>query len=153
MRALSILSSLLLLCITSSAQNATSYTGNSLLATGHWVKVRVTSTGMHRISRQSLASWGFSDMSKVSLFSNGGGPLPTMNNAKRVNDLAQIPVLRTENAVLFYAESVEKWDFNQSSDYYTCTLHPSDDASYVFITDAADIPSQQPQISGNKHTI
>ncbi|MCF0191734.1 MAG: type IX secretion system sortase PorU [Marinilabiliaceae bacterium] len=147
MRALSILSSLLLLCITSSAQNATSYTGNSLLATGHWVKVRVTSTGMHRISRQSLASWGFSDMSKVSLFSNGGGPLPTMNNAKRVNDLAQIPVLRTENAVLFYAESVEKWDFNQSSDYYTCTLHPSDDASYVFITDAADIPSQQPQIS------
>lgn len=41
------------------ALNPEHYTNESVLATGRWVKISVTSTGIHEISFKLLKDWGF----------------------------------------------------------------------------------------------
>ena len=60
------------------ALDASVYAGKSRLAAGTWVKVAVTSGGMHFIPEGTLRSWGFSDPSKVKIYGYGGRRLPNL---------------------------------------------------------------------------
>ena len=47
------------------ALSLTSYSENSVLSEGNWVKISIPQSGVYLISNSDLQKWGFSDPSKV----------------------------------------------------------------------------------------
>ena len=71
------LSLFLALALPAKAQRAMGKTADrSLMASGHWVKIRVDASGVYRLTDEQLRANGFSDPSKVGVFGYGGGVLP-----------------------------------------------------------------------------
>ena len=52
------------------------YAASSRLASGYWVKVSVTQSGMYCLTDQQLRQWGFSDPSRVKVYGYGARRLP-----------------------------------------------------------------------------
>lgn len=157
---LSILLPLIVLCTETQSQNID---GNgesetvsdkvtaSVLSSGKWVKIAVNTSGMKMLSRETLSKIGFSDISKVSVYGNGGAQLPYANNKARHDDLKKIPVKRTSNAIIFYAEGPTTWSYTGSK--YTATKHAYSDNSYYFITDSQTPTEIQTAPSDGKEVI
>ncbi len=120
-------------------------TVSSVLSSGKWTKARVSESGLYRLSSKTLSAWGYSDISKVAVYSNGGAELPYLNSAERINDLNRLPVYRTANELVFYVEGTQKWTYNTSSQQYQCANNECDEYTYVFITDATS-PSEPLQL-------
>ena len=99
----------------------------SVLASGTWFKVPVTHGGIHRIDRAFLAGLGLNptaiDPNQIKVYGNGGAPLPALNSAPRIPDLAENPVqvigggdgrFDDGDAVLFYAHGPTGWTWDSS---------------------------------------
>lgn len=121
------------------------YLENSLLASGDWYKMAVSSTGMYKLTYSDFTSMGIPITSinprNIRLFHNGGGVLPFVNKTVRNEDLVEIPVyVHGENDgvfnegdyVIFYARGPVTWDYKNGS--YERVLNPYSDYSYVFLT-------------------
>lgn len=84
--------------------HATDFATSSLLASGKWVKVKVSREGIQQISYDQLRQWGFSDPSRVAVFGHPG--VYYIDNAftdEQLDDLVQTPVMHTSDGrVLFY---------------------------------------------------
>lgn len=124
-----------LYCFSASAQSF-SECESSVLSKGRWVKLQVSEGGLYRLSAKSLSSWGFNDISKVSVYGNGGKELPLSNSAERVVDLAQLPVYRVKSDLVFYTGATQNWTYNYSTSQFQCSQNQYDDKAYVFITDS-----------------
>jgi hypothetical protein len=65
----------------------------SVLASGTWFKLPVTTDGIYRIDRALISELGLEpgaiDPSRVAVYGNGGEPLPALNSAPRIADLAE----------------------------------------------------------------
>lgn len=99
---------------TPATRSATRYTDNSVLATGKWVKIRVKTNGVYRITKSELAKMGFSDPSKVRLFGHGGEILPETGIGNIADDLKEVPMWRNNGSLLFYANGTTKWKYSNS---------------------------------------
>ncbi|MFI3239003.1 MAG: type IX secretion system sortase PorU [Bacteroidales bacterium] len=119
------------------------YATESVLGSGSWVKIKVTETGIHSITKSDITKWGFSDISKVQIFGYGGAPISEVLTADFIDDLPQVPILRTDSGdILFYAQSHESWSYSSSSSLkFTQVQHPYAQAGYYFVVegDYADI--------------
>ncbi len=84
--------------------HATDFATSSLLASGKWVKVKVSREGMQQISYDQLRQWGFSDPSRVAVFGQPGVYYTDNDfSDEQVDDLVQTPVMHTSDGrVLFY---------------------------------------------------
>lgn len=89
-----------------SAFTLAKYADNSALASGKWVQVAVTQTGMHLIAEQTLRGWGFSKPSEVKIYGYGARRIPDqMSNSTFVDDLPQTFSEWVDGkGLLFYAE-------------------------------------------------
>ena len=87
------------------------YAPSSKLASGKWVKIAVEESGIYQITADDARSWGLgSDLSKIHVFGYGGAPLSeTMLGDNYVDDLPQLPVVRTSDRILFYAQGPITW--------------------------------------------
>lgn len=130
--------------VNSFALEASHYAANSVLSEGRWGKISVTESGMYSISRSQLARWGFSDFDNVKIFGYGGAPISTTLNDAQIDDLPQIPVLRLDDRIIFYAQGPTTWrDANMYYITYRQYQHPYATAGYYFITDRSDIKSTE----------
>lgn len=119
------------------------HASSSVLSTGKWAKVRVKTSGMKMLSNAALKQMGFTDPSKVSVYGNGGEQLPFDNNKLRPDDLVRQPVVRTPDGILFYAEGVVTWTYNQTYSRFLGNANTMSEYSYYFLTDAGQ-PSDEP---------
>lgn len=133
---------LLHLCIFCAGAQSYSVDSVSVLSSGKWVKACVGESGLYRLSAKTLSSWGYNDISKVAVYSNGGAELPFLNRTERINDLAKLPVYKTNSELVFYVQGRQAWTFNSSTRQYQCKNNESDEYTYVFISDSAS-PSEQ----------
>lgn len=117
-------------------------TESSVLANGKWVKVQIETTGIKRISKSTLETFGFTDISKIAIYGNGGKQLAYSNSATRQNDLARIAVRRANNNIYFFANGTDNWTYTKSEDFFSCTKHDYDTYAYYFITES-DTPSEE----------
>ncbi len=87
------------------------YADSSKLATGTWVKISVTESGIYQITADDARSWGLgSDLSQIHVFGYGGAPLSEMMlDDNYADDLPQMPVVRTDDRILFYAQGPLTW--------------------------------------------
>ena len=65
------------------------YAASSRLASGYWVKVSVTQSGMYCLTDQQLRQWGFSDPSRVKVYGYGARRLPERLDNSYIDDLPQ----------------------------------------------------------------
>jgi len=103
------------------------HTGNSILASGDWYKIAVSSSGIYAITYDYLVEEGIDAASinpkNIRLYGNGGGMLPEANAGPRAADLIEnaIYVYGEEDGkfdpgdfILFYGESPDSWKYDKS---------------------------------------
>jgi len=94
-----------------SALDKSYYAETSKLASGKWVKICVKESGIYQITADDIRSWGLgTDLSAIHVFGYGGAPLSeTMLGDNYADDLPQMPVVRTADRILFYAQGPTTW--------------------------------------------
>ncbi len=112
-----------------------SFAESSVLSQGKWVKVKVENSGIYQLDYSTLASWGFSDPSKVKVYGNGGDMLPESNSEFREDDLVENSVFDNGRALYFYAKGIVKWQYNASRSIYQQRINHYDKSSYYYITE------------------
>ncbi len=124
-----------------------SYATSSVLATGNWYKYAVSYSGIYKITKQDVVAMGLNpnnvDPSNISVFGNGGTPLPEKNSTYRTDDLAENAVyvngggdgqFNDNDYVLFYAKSPIEWKYNQINQIFEHTQNNYSNLAYYFIT-------------------
>lgn len=124
------------------------YATESVLSDGKWVKVQVSESGIHQLTKSVLASWGFGDISKVKVFGYGGAMVSETLDGNQTDDLPQVPVIRTENKILFYAQGPVSWSESAGKIRYEQNINPYSSYGYYFITDRDDIEAVEPAATG-----
>ncbi len=119
-----------------SALDSSYYTETSKLATGKWVKIAVKNSGIYQITSDDVRSWGLgSDLSQIHVFGYGGAPLSeTMNGDNYADDLPQMPVVRTGDRILFYAQGPTTWQELNDIIPFVQVQHPYANSGSYFVT-------------------
>ena len=98
-----------------SAVPAERYAANSVLASGRWVKIGVTATGIWQLTDQLIREAGFSDPSRVKIYGYGGALQPeklTADYLAETDDLKELPTCYVDGKRLFYGVGPVSWDSN-----------------------------------------
>jgi hypothetical protein len=119
---------------------------SSVLASGKWYKLSVTSTGIYKIDKAFLKSMGVDPTNvnpqNIRIYGNGG-MLPEKVNEQRFYDLPENAIyVAGENDgtfddgdyVLFYANGPHSWHYNNTFQSYKHQLNIYSNAAYYFIT-------------------
>lgn len=124
------------------AFDVSTYATSSRLSTGKWAMVKITSDGMYKITASDISHWGFSDLSKIRVYGYGGAPIPDyLSIGNYIDDLPQVPVIRTSNSILFYGKSQDSWErLNSTELTYRQVQHPYSQYACYFITENAAVP-------------
>ena len=128
---------LLACCVfTASAFDNSYYAESSKLASGKWVKVSVTESGIYQITADDIRNWGLgSDLSQIHVFGYGGAPLSeTMAADNYADDLPQMPIVRTANRILFYGQGPMTWKYLNNTFHHQQSQHPYAQSGIYFIT-------------------
>ena len=125
------------------------YAGNSVLSSGTWYKVGVTSTGVYKLDYDYLKkTCGFdlssTSFSSIAVFGNGGGMVPSLTSAPRYDDLQENPTYIVDNNnnnkvdqgdyILFYAQGPDQWTYDSIHSIFNFTKNLYSDTNYYFIT-------------------
>lgn len=126
------------------------YAQTSKLASGKWVKIAVTESGIHQITADDIRNWGLgSDLSQIHIFGYGGAPLSErMGGDNYADDLPQMPVVRTGDRILFYAQGPVTWaPFNKNFDFKQVQHPYATSGSYLVTNDSrfSDIDIEKAQ--------
>ena len=125
------------------ALDKTYYAPVSKLADGKWVKIAVRESGIYQITAEDIRSWGLgSDLSQIHIFGYGGAPLSeVMLGDNYADDLPQMPVVRSDDRLLFYAQGPLTWKRLVRSENDTLThvqvQHPYSLSGFYFVTNDA----------------
>jgi len=130
-------------------RSSATFASNSVLSSGTWFKISVTTEGIFKIDYDFLvdelnldpAVYSFDQMS---IFGNGGGMLPEENVLNRPDDLEENSIRRIDNNgnnrldqgdyLLFYGQSADEIGHDQSADrlYHEKNLYT--DRTFYFFT-------------------
>lgn len=120
--------------------SAARYAEHSVLASGQWAKIRVSSTGVHRLTNEVIRKAGFSDLSKVRVYGYGGNLRKEILDGDDIadhDDLKEISTCVMDGSKLFYAKGPVSWDSEKST---VRTRNPYSDYGYYFITQSEETP-------------
>ncbi|MDE6489659.1 MAG: type IX secretion system sortase PorU [Muribaculaceae bacterium] len=111
------------------------YAGASVLASGRWVKISVSATGMHLIPSSTLRQWGFSSPDKVRVYGYGGNQLPDALTADTyIDDLPEAPSEVTSRGLVFYARGPVTW--TETGTRKSHSLNRFSSVGYYFLTES-----------------
>ena len=134
---------LIFLPIGLSAQNSKdSYSASSVLATGEWFRIAVSSDGIYRIDYSKLKQLGLKYPSNPKIFGNNFGQLSYYNDDPKPDDLIELSIFISGNDetldegeyILFFGKGPNKWNYNVNSKEYDFLRHNYSDSAYYFIT-------------------
>lgn len=123
------------------------YTSSSRLATGTWVKVSVSETGLYCIPTSALRDYGFSDPTRVRVYGYGGRRIDDALTADSyIDDLPEVQSELTSKGLVFYAVGPDLWELSTGNYYHRessiYTLY-----GYYFIGES-DEPARQFESTG-----
>ena len=111
-----------------------SYADQSVLAEGKWVKIRVSETGVCRMSFSELQNAGLNPQ-QLRVFGYGGAQLAQDFTKKKIDDLPQVPVFVGSDYVLFYVRANISWTYTGTR--FAHTRNTYSDYGYYLLTDNA----------------
>lgn len=122
------------------ASAADIYAEHSLLASGKWAKIRVSSSGVYQLTDATVRQAGFSNINKVKIYGYGGNlqnEALYANDLARTDDLKEVPQCVVGGKHLFYAKGPVSWTSNSST---VRRRNPYSDYGYYFITQSDEEP-------------
>ena len=141
---------LLLTTLTAMARPATFYADKSLLSEGNTVRIRVSESGIYRLTYEQISEWGLRP-EHVSILGYGGALLPQDFTQPRIDDLCPVAFYMnkgTDNQfgkgdyILFYGQGSVAWTY--SGGYFTHTRNHCSDYGYYFLSDAEGLQHLMP---------
>lgn len=122
-------------------------TEESILSSGDIYKIRVSNTGIHKISYAFLKDELNIDIdnidpARIQLLGNGGGLLTENIEIDRIDDLEENAIwiqgaedgsFDANDFIFFYAEGADKWSFDAESEEFNMTKNIYEDYNYYFI--------------------
>ncbi len=133
------------------------YATSSRLATGHWVKVRVTNEGMQQITYDELRSWGFSNPENVKVYGYGGSLLSDhIFSTAKPDDVQPTLSLHTDDGrLIFFGDAEVRTQLtgtdSNKNQLYTVYRNYASTAGYYLLTDA-EVGGSTPEAVGYKTT-
>ncbi len=127
-----------------------SYAGQSVLASGKWVKIRVSESGVCRMSFDEIRAAGL-EPTRLRVFGYGGAQKEQDFSKRNIDDLPQVPVYVGSSYVLFYVQGPISWTYNSSSSRFVHTRNTYSDYGYYFLSDNAGsmlAPTEGAAVSG-----
>jgi hypothetical protein len=125
------------------------YAAHSALASGHWVKVKISKSGVYKITYAELEKMGFGNPAKVHVYGYGAEGLSQNLNAETyTDDIPEVNVYSGSDFILFYGQGPVKWSLNSnwtsghSCFPYTFTKNPYSNYGYYFLSES-DSPRSQ----------
>ncbi len=153
---------LIISVLLSSLLYARTYAPNSVLQSGKWVKIRVSQTGVCKISYEELVSAGLQP-NKVRVYGYGGAMLKQNFSLYKIDDLPAVGFWMEKGSdnsfgagdyILFYAQGPISWTHNGSR--FVHTRNPYSEYGYYFLSDNAGeqklLTSPAPAIDGSGAT-
>ena len=135
------------------------YAETSKLASGKWVKIAVMESGIYQITADDIRNWGLgTDLSQIHVFGYGGAPLSeTMIGENYADDLPQMPVVRSADRILFYAQGPTTWRYRNTQITHQQVQHPYAISGSYFVTNDSrfsdvEIPRADNSPSGEVRT-
>lgn len=126
-----------------------SYVANSVLASGNWYKVAVSTEGIYKIdydfvkTKLGVDPAGF-NLSSLAVYGNGGGMVPDRNSIARPDDLQENATLVVDNNgnnkldqgdyLLFYAQQPDGWKYDNTNTFLKHEKNLYSDKTYYFVT-------------------
>ena len=132
------------------ARPASFYTNESALSRGNIVRIRVSESGIYRLTYEQIAEWGINP-ERVSILGYGGALLPQDFTQKRIDDLCPVAFYMNKGAddrfgkgdyILFYGQGSVDWMY--SGGYFTHTRNHCSDYGYYFLSDAEGLQRLMP---------
>ncbi len=113
------------------------FASNSRLASGNWVKIAVKNDGIHQITREQLRQMGFDNFENVQIYGSGGHAISEKLDGTSVDDVQPIPILRTEDKIIFYAQGTIGMNirtYEGYSPFFARTFNAYSTKGYYFIS-------------------
>lgn len=123
------------------------YASNSVLASGTWAKIGITSDGVYRLDYDDLASLGLNpggiNPRSLRIHGNGGGMLPQVAGDFRHDDLAENAIWVSGEAdgsfdpgdfVLFYGEGPHEWYYNEVLSQWIHRYNLYSDTTFYYLS-------------------
>ena len=122
-----------------SAASVYNFAQQSILATGKWVKISIPETGVYEITYDELMAMGFSNPAQVRIYGQGGYPISEVLNGSSIDDLQQVPVLRTGNKLCFYGNGPIRFSLSGTgaSAHFIRTVNPYSQVGCYLLTEQA----------------
>lgn len=120
-----------------------SYSSSSVLSSGKWFRIAVTTDGIYRIDYSRLRQLGLEDPSNPKIFCNNSGQLSYYNDNTKPDDLQELSIYTNTGSdgqfnegdyLLFYGKSTHRWIYNKTSKSYDYLRHNYSDTAFYFIT-------------------
>ena len=105
----------------------------SALKQGKWWKIKVTTSGIYKLTTADLAKMGATP-SNVRIFGFGGAMLKETISQNFYDDLPEVAIWREKDYVLFYAQGVVSWEYNQKERLFEHTTNVYSNEGYYFVT-------------------
>lgn len=130
---------------TASSQRRFTRASQSVLADGNWQMIKVSKSGVFRLSYDDLQAMGFSNPAQVSLWGSQAEMLSKTPTADYPIDLKQIPVYFANGAdnvfnsgdyLVFYVNGPVTWTYNTTNQLFTHQLNDYSDFTYYYLTDS-----------------
>ena len=122
---------------------------NSVLADGLWKKIKISNSGVYRLTYEDLIGMGFPDPSIVTIWGSQDVMLNKIPSLEYPVDIQQIPtsfILGSDNRfnngdmVVFFLKGATEWKVN-ASNRFNHQIHDFSDFAYYFITNSKPITS------------
>ncbi|WP_240676169.1 type IX secretion system sortase PorU [Botryobacter ruber] len=155
--------------VSSAAGASNSNKTSSVLNSGTWYKLGITTTGIYKIDKATLQALGINtqglDPKTIQVYGNGGGMLPQANSTPRPDDLLENAIWVSGEAdgrfddndfALFYGQGPHTWNYNANLNLFKHEYNLYTDTAYYFLrvgsTQGARISSRG-QAAGAAQTI
>ncbi len=128
------------LSVTRSTQD---WTGQSLLRSGEWVRIRVDRDHIYKLTYEQLADLGISDPGNTRIFGYGTGELDRIPGPTKYDDLLENALMYVDGGdgtfdpgdyILFYGKGPHSWHYNPEEGFINRNLHPYSKGNYYFLT-------------------
>jgi hypothetical protein len=119
-----------------------SYSSSSVLSSGKWFRIAVTTDGIYKIDYAKLQQLALENPSNPRIFCNNSGQLSYYNNTSEPDDLKELSVfisgsdnvLSEGEYLLFPGKATGKWIYNETTKEYDFLRHNYSDTAFYFIT-------------------
>ncbi len=112
------------------------------LREGHWARLSVTRTGVHKVTFAALREAGIANPSEVRLFGRGGAMLSEVLEDNSLQ-LTPVPTYVADEAVYFYAMGTTEWIPEVSQQTFRHQQNIYSNKGYYLATDRADLSAHR----------